>query len=286
LVEEGHPRLSLARQCELLGLARSTFYYEPSGQDDLNLLLMRLIDEQYTRTPFYGSPKMTHWLRREGWAVNHKRVERLMREMGLQAALPRRNLSQSRKEHRKYPYLLGGMNIERPNQVWCSDITYVRMARGFVYLAAVMDWFSRYVLSWELSGSLDSTFCVDALKAALRQGRPEVFNTDQGSQFTSEEFTDCLLSSGVRISMDGRGRCFDNIFIERLWRTVKYEEVYLKDYEDARQAARSLGAYLGFYNEERLHESLGYRVPQEAHFGESGKPLYEFGCAAGRLVRG
>ena len=278
--------MSVARQCELLGLPRSTFYYEPSGQDDLNLLLMRLIDEQYTQTPFYGSPKMTQWLRREGWTVNHKRVERLMREMGLQAALPRRSLSLGRKEHRKWPYLLGGMKIERPNQVWCSDITYVRMARGFAYLVAVMDWFSRYVLSWEISGSLDSAFCVQALKRALGRGRPEVFNTDQGSQFTSEEFTGCLLSSGVRISMDGRGRCFDNIFIERLWRTVKYEEVYLNDYQDAGFAARSLGAYFGFYNQERLHESLGYRVPQEVHFAKSREPLYDSGCSARRLVAG
>lgn len=278
--------MSLARQCKLLGLSRSTFYYAPAGQDELNLLLMRLLDEQYTRTPFYGSPKMTHWLRREGWPVNHKRVERLMRVMGLQAALPRASLIRNGKEHRKYPYLLGGMTIERPNQVWCSDITYVRMTRGFVYLAAVMDWFSRYVLSWELSGSLDSSFCVEALKRALRQGRPEVFNTDQGSQFTSEEFTDCLLSSGVRISMDGRGRCFDNIFIERLWRTVKYEEVYLKDYGDAHLAARSLADYFDFYNRERLHESLGYQVPEEVHFEKKRKPLYEFRCAAGSLVAG
>jgi putative transposase len=286
MVERGHPRLPAARQCELLGLSRSTFYYAPSDRDELNLLFMRLIDEQYTRTPFYGSPKMTHWLRREGWPVNHKRVERLMREMGLQAALPRPSLSVGGKEHRKYPYLLRAMTIERPNQVWCSDITYVRMARGFLYLAAVMDWFSRYVLSWELSSSLDSTFCVEALKGALRQGRPEVFNTDQGSQFTSEEFTDCLESSGVRISMDGRGRCFDNIFIERLWRTVKYEEVYLKDYEDGRSAARSLGTYFGFYNRERLHESLGYRVPEEAHFGRSTRRAPEFSCAARSLVLG
>jgi putative transposase len=251
-----------------VGLARSTFYYEAEPEDELNLELMRLLDEQYTRTPFYGSPKMTHWLRAEGYAVNHKRVARLMRLMGLAAMVPRRGLSQGGKEHLKYPYLLGGMKIERPNQVWSSDITYVRLAGGFLYLVAVMDWFSRYVLAWELSNSLDSLFCLNALKTALRRERPEIFNTDQGVQFTSEDFTSCLESSGIAISMDGKGRCFDNIFTERLWRTVKYEEVYLQDYADAAQAARSLRNYFAFYNRERIHQSLAYQTPAQVHFGE------------------
>ena len=253
-------------ECSLLGLARSTYYYEPQREDGLNLELMRLIDEQYTRTPFYGSPKMTHWLRREGREVNHKRIARLMQTMGLRAIAPKKNLSKGGKEHRKFPYLLAGMKIERPNQVWSSDITYIRMTRGFLYLVAVMDWFSRYVLSWELSNSLDSLFCVDALRSALRQGRPDVFNTDQGVQFTSADFTCELEAARIAISMDGKGRCFDNIFTERLWRTVKYEEVYLKDYADPAEARRNLQEYFAFYNGERLHQSLAYRTPSETHF--------------------
>jgi len=258
--------LPLVRQCDLLGLARSTYYYEPEPEDGLNLELMRLIDKQYTRTPFYGSPKITLWLRRQGHEVNPKRVARLMRVMGLHAMAPRRSLSKSGKEDQKHPYLLAGMKIERPNQVWSSDITYIPMARGFLYLVAVMDWFSRYVLSWELSNSLDSLFCVDALKNALRQGRPEVFNTDQGTQFTSGDFTGQLEAARIAISMDGKGRCFDNIFTERLWRSVKYEEVYLKDYADPADARRNLQEYFAFYNGERFHQSLAYRTPSEVHF--------------------
>ena len=243
-------------------------------------MLMHLLDEQYTRTPFYGSPKMTQWLHRQGFAVNHKRVARLMQVMGLQAIAPRRNLSHGRKEHRKYPYLLNGMKIEHPNQVWSSDITYIRMARGFLYLTVVMDWFSRYVLAWELSKSLDSHFCLNALKSALRGGCPAIFNTDQGAQFTSEDFTSCLESSGIAVSMDGKGRCFDNIFTERLWRTVKYEEVYLKDYADAGAAARNLRNYFSFYNCERIHQSLAYRTPMEVHFGERKLAGNDFDCMA------
>lgn len=253
-------------ECRLLGLARSTYYYEPGAENGLNLELMRLIDEQYTRTPFYGSPKMTQWLRRQGRGVNHKRIARLMQMMGLRAIAPRRSLSRGGKEHRKWPYLLAGMKIERPNQVWSSDITYIRMAHGFLYLVAVMDWFSRYVLSWELSNCLDSLFCVSALKRALRQGKPDVFNTDQGVQFTSGDFTAELERARIAISMDGRGRCFDNIFTERLWRTVKYEEVYLKDYADPGEAQSNLREYFAFYNGNRLHQALAYRTPSEMHF--------------------
>jgi len=272
-------KLPVVRQCDLLGLARSTLYYAAEPEDDLNLELMRLLDEQYTRTPFYGGRKLTRWLARRGYVVNHKRVQRLLRVMGLRAVAPRRSLSQGRKEHRKWPYLLAGMKIVRPNQVWSADITYIRLARGFLYLVAVMDWFSRYVLSWELSNSLDSLFCLDALRNALRQGRPEVFNTDQGAQFTSDDFTGRLESAGIAISMDGRGRCFDNIFTERLWRTVKYEEVYLKDYDGPETARRNLTDYFVFYNGERLHQSLGYRTPEEAHLGER-KEANDFGCGA------
>ncbi|MDQ1240202.1 MAG: putative transposase [Thermodesulfobacteriota bacterium] len=266
LIDPGHAELSIATQCGLLGLPRSTYYYAPKGETPLNLNLMRLIDEQYLSTPYYGAPKMTAHLQRLGCTVNHKRVERLMKLMGLRAATPRPWLSQPDATHRIYPYLLRDLAIERPNQVWCSDITYIRLAGGFVYLVAVMDWFSRYVLAWELSNTLDVDFCLTALYRALRLGRPEIFNTDQGSQFTSHAFTDCLLDHDVRVSMDGRGRAYDNIFIERLWRSVKYEEVYLHDYRDVPQAYQRLGAYFEQYNRERLHENLGYRTPTEVHF--------------------
>jgi putative transposase len=257
--------LSIARQCELLGLSRGAFYYEARPVSDQNLLLMRLIDEQYTRAPFYGSRRMAAWLRREGHEANRKRVARLMEEMGLEAIFPRRRVSTPDPEHKIYPYLLRGMRIERVNQVWSTDITYIRMTRGFLYLTAVIDWFSRYVLSWSVSVTLDLWFCLEALDAALSLGRPEIFNTDQGSQFTSLDFTGRLKSAQVSISMDGRGRALDNIFVERLWRTVKYEEVYLKEYDDVRMATRQLGEYFLFYNEERLHQSLGYRTPAQVY---------------------
>jgi putative transposase len=264
-IESETSKLSVARQCALAGLARSTWYYEPVGESAENLELMRVIDELHTGAPVYGSPKMTEALRRLGWEVNHKRVERLMRAMGLRALSPRLSLSRPGAVCRKYPYLLAGMKIERPDQVWATDITYIRMARGFLYLVAVMDWFSRYVLAWELSNSLEVGFCLDALNRALRQAKPEIFNTDQGSQFTSLEFTGRLESEGIAVSMDGRGRCFDNIFVERLWRTVKYEEVYLKDYASGLEAMESLEAYFEFYNRRRLHQSLDYRTPQEVY---------------------
>ena len=236
---------------------------------------MKLLDEQYIETPFYGIDKMTAWLHRQGHHVNHKRIRRLMRQMGLEAVYPRRKrfLSVADKQHKIYPYLLKDVQIEHADQVWSADITYIRMFRGWVYLTAVMDWFSRYVLSWEVSVTLESDFCVDALKQALSLGRPQVFNTDQGSQFTSIEFTKVLMDAGVQISMDGQGRVFDNIFSERLWRTVKVEEVYLRDYQTVTEARFDLGRYFDFYNNQRLHEALGYRTPAEVYGAAVGTPV-------------
>lgn len=227
---------------------------------------MRLLDEQYTRTPFYGSRRLTHCLRLLGHRVNHKRVERLMRQVGIEAIYPKPHLSQPDKQHRIYPYLLANVVIERPNQVWSTDITYIRLQQGFLYLVAILDWHSRYVLSWELSNSMDARFCISTLDQALKQARPQIFNSDQGSQFTSQEFTGRLEAAEVRISMDGRGRAFDNIFIERLWRTVKYEEVYLKNYQSVREAEANIGRYFQFYNQERLHQSLEYKTPHQIYF--------------------
>ncbi|MHB1162250.1 MAG: IS3 family transposase [Chloroflexota bacterium] len=270
LIELGHEGLSLARQCELVGLARSSLYYQPRGVSEENLLLMRLIDEQYTRTPFYGIRRMTAWLKGQGHEVNHKRVARLMETMGLEAIYPKPRTSQPSPDHRVYPYLLRNVAILRPNQVWSTDITYIRLSRGFVYLVAILDWFSRYVLSWEISVSLDVGFCLEALDRALEKGRPAIFNSDQGCQFTSQQFTERLLSRDIRISMDGRGRALDNVFVERLWRTVKQEEVYLKDYETVPAAAANLKDYFQFYNRERLHQSLGYRTPEVVYRGLAG----------------
>jgi putative transposase len=266
-IEPGHKKITIERQCELLGMNRSSLYYKPSGETEYNEHLMKLIDRQYIETPFYGIDKMTAWLCRQGHYVNHKRVRRLMRQMGLEAIYPhrKRGLSVPDKQHRIYPYLLKGVQVERADQVWSADITYVRMRRGWVYLAAVMDWFSRYVLSWEISVTLESDFCIEALNRALSFGRPHIFNTDQGSQFTSIEFTKILLDAGVQISMDGKGRAFDNIFSERLWRTVKVEDVYLRDYQTVSEARYYLGRYFDFYNSRRLHESLGYRTPAEVY---------------------
>lgn len=267
MIVPGHPQLSIQRQCELLGLARSSYYYQAKGEDPYNLLLMRLIDEQYTKRPFFGILRMTDWLHRQGHRVNHKRVQRLMRLMGLEAIYPKPNTSQAHGAPRKYPYLLRGLVIDRPDQVWCSDVTYIRLVKGFVYLVCIMDWYSRYVLVWRLSNTLEASFCIEALEEALSKGRPEIFNTDQGVQFTSAGFTSLLQGAEVRISMDGRGRCFDNIMVERLWRSVKYEEVYLKDYQQVRDAVLGLGDYFAFYNLERPHQSLGYRTPYEAYHG-------------------
>ena len=229
-------------------------------------MLMNLLDEQYTRTPFYGVPKMTACFRRQGHQINPKRIRRLMRLMGIEAIYPKPRLSKAHKEHIKYPYLLRGLTIDHSNQVWCVDITYIRMLHGFVYLVAIMDWFSRYVLSWRLSTTLETAFCTEALQEALENARPEIFNSDQGIQFTSQEFTNILLNDGIKISMDGRGRVYDNIFVERLWRTVKYEEVYLHDYRTVPESSSLLSSYFHFYNTERLHEALGYLTPYEVYY--------------------
>ena len=260
--------LSINQQCALLGLARSSYYYEHQPESAYNLGLMRLIDKQYMRRPFYGSRRMKDWLRMQGHRVCRDRVRRLMRLMGVEAIYPKPRLSIKEKEHRIYPYLLRDLTIDHADQVWAADITYIRLRRGFAYLVAIMDWYSRYVVSWELSLTLETDFCVSALNYALTGRAPEIFNTDQGSQFTSEVFTDRLKEAGIQISMDGRGRTFDNIMIERLWRSVKYEEVYLKDYEDFIDVRKGLSAYFLFYNNERPHQSLGSRPPVEVYSGK------------------
>ena len=263
LVDADHPQLSISAQCDLLGLSRSTYYYEPALESEENLLLMRQIDAQYLKTPFFGSRRMALELSTLACPVNRKRVQRLMRVMGIEALYPRPRTSQASASHAVYPYLLRGLTIDRSNQVWCADITYLPMARGFMYLVAVMDWHSRYVLSWRVSNTLDSSFCVEALEAAFSRGRPEIFNTDQGSQFTSQAFTEVLKDQQVAISMDGRGRALDNVFIERLWRSVKYEEVYLKDYATIADLMESLEAYFDFYDYRRKHQGLSYQTPWE-----------------------
>jgi putative transposase len=250
----------------LLGLNRSSLYYEPVGESAENLHLMRLLDEQYLRTPFYGWPRMTAYLRREGYAVNAKRIRRLLQKMGIQAIYPKSKTSRAAQERKVYPYLLRGLEILQPNFVWSADITYVPMRQGFMYLVAIIDWFSRYVLTWQLSNTLDGYFCLEALQQALSQGQPAIFNTDQGAQFTADAFTTCLKRATVRISMDGRGRALDNIFIERLWRSLKYEDIYLKDYATVPELAAGLAAYFHFYNHERPHQSLNYCTPAELHF--------------------
>ena len=260
---------SIRRQCTLAGISRSGFYYDPATESEQNLLLMRLIDQQYLRRPEYGSPRMTDWLREQGHCVNHKRVARLMRTMRLLAITPGPHTSKPAPGHTIYPYLLRDVAIERVNQVWSMDITYIPMRRGFMYLAAVIEWRSRYVLAWELSNTLESYFCVAALEHALRKGVPEVFNTDQGSQFTSEAFTRVLLDKRIAISMDGRGRALDNVFIERLGWTVKYEEVYPKNYADGLALRNGLRNYFDYYNAERKHSALDKRTPAEV-FSEAG----------------
>jgi len=255
--------LSVVRQCTLMDISRSGLYYQPKGISEEDLALMKLIDRQYLATPFYGARKIAARLKKQEYGVNRKRVRRLMRTMGLKAIYRRPRTSTPAAGHKIYPYLLSGIEITRPNQVWAADITYIPMARGFLYLVAIIDWYSRYVLSWRLSNTLDADFCVEALEEALRKGRPDIFNTDQGAQFTDEAFTGLLQQHGVRISMDGKGRYSDNLFVERLWRTVKYEEVYLKAYQDGRDARVGIGDYFRFYNTERPHQSLGYLTPAE-----------------------
>ena len=265
MVEPGNEKISVLRQCQLLGLNRTGLYYRgrPESVEDVNL--MRLIDEQYTRTPFYGYRRMTVYLRQLGLSVNHKRVRRLMRKLGLEAIYPKPNLSKPGKDHLTYPYLLKGMAVEYSDQVWATDITYIRLGSGFVYLLVIMDWHSRFVIEMEVSNSLESSPFVEALNRALWKGQPEIFNSDQGSQFTSVEWLKVLQENKIRISMDGRGRCFDNIFVERLWRSVKQEEVYLKEYADVREAEDSLRRYFEFYNYHRPHQSLNYQTPFEAY---------------------
>jgi putative transposase len=257
------------RQCELLGLARSSLYYQPAGQDAENLQVMRLIDELYTEHPFLGSRRMRWFLSRQGHEVNRKRVQRLMRLMGLEAIYPKRRLSRAGKESKHYPYLLRGLEITRPDQVWAADITYIRLLRGYLYLVAVLDWWSRYVLSWEMSNSLDAEFCVVALQQALEGGRPQIFNTDQGVQFSCGEFLGVLAGEGIRISMDSRRRALDNVFVERLWRSLKWEEVYLRDYQSVIEAVEGIGSWFGFYNCERPHQGLGNRTPSEVYLSHT-----------------
>lgn len=270
LVDKDHPELSVVDQCRLLGLARSNYYHEPLSENCLNIQLMHRLDELYTNYPFFGIRKMTEVLRREGCLVNPKRIHRLMRQMGLQAIYQKPNLSKKNPEHRIYPYLLRDLSITHPNQVWSSDITYIRLQGGFVYLVAVIDWYSRYVVSWELSNSLDKNFCLIALEKALGQSTPSIFNTDQGSQFTSEDFTGKLIENKILVSMDGRGRYLDNIFVERLWRTVKYEDIYLKGYATMSETYQGLSKYFSFYNNDRLHQSLDYRTPAEIYYDTKG----------------
>ena len=261
MVEPGHEQISLRRQCQLLGVHRSGLDYQLQLETVENLKLMRLLDEQYTRCPFYGVRRMTAWLASRSYLVNEKRVRRLLRKMGLLAIYPKPRLNQPALGAQVYPYLLRGLGIERVNQVWSTDITYIRLLSGFIYLVAIMDWYSRYVLAWEVSNTLESSFCVAALDRALLSTQPEIFNSDQGSQFTSLLFTTRLKERGIKISMDGKGRALDNIFVERLWRSVKYEEVYLKEYRHLRDAIIGLGGYFAFYNGERLHQSLNYQTP-------------------------
>lgn len=283
MIEPNHPEITISRQCELLDLSRSSYYYHSRLQESLskksngnfseivdtpkNLLLMALIDRQYMKTPFYGSRRMTTLLQQKGYVVNRKRVQRLMRQMGIQAIYPKPKLSKSDKSHKIYPYLLRNVSINRVNQVWCADITYIPLYYGFMYLVAIMDWFSRYVLSWCLSNTLDTAFCLQALESALEINIPGIYNTDQGVQFTSVAHTSLLKQAGIQISMDGRGRAFDNIFIERLWRSVKYENIYIHDYQNCAELMAGLEAYFRFYNQERPHQSLNNRTPEMVYWG-------------------
>jgi putative transposase len=265
LIEPLNDHLSVRRQCELLDINRSSFYLQPAAESDENLRLMRLIDQQFLKTPFYGSRRMTASLERSGETVNRKRVQRLMAKMGLEAIFPRPRTTIAATDARVYPYLLRDRELTHVNEVWSSDITYVPMRHGFMYLTAVIDWYSRYVLSWRLSNTLEGRFCLEALDEALATGRPEIFNTDQGSQFTAWEYTRRLEEAGIAVSRDGRGRALDNVFVERLWRSVKYEDIYIKDYERVPDLESGLTAYFQFYDEERPHQSLGYRTPGEVY---------------------
>jgi putative transposase len=274
MIEPQNPDLSIARQCKLVGISRSGFYAPARGESEANLELMRLIDEQFMETPFYGSRQMARHLRRLGYEVNRKRVRRLMRIMGLEAIYQRPRTSDPHPEHKIHPYLLRDMTIDRPDHVWCADLTYIPMRKGFLYLVAIMDWASRRVLAWKLSNTMDTDVCLEALNEAMAKfGKPEIFNTDQGSQFTSPRFTERLLDAGVKVSMDGKGRWMDNVFIERLWRSVKYECVYLHAYETGSEARAGIGKWVEHYNLRRPHSSLGGRTPAEVHLGVRGMEL-------------
>ena len=266
VIQPSHPEISIRRQCQLMALPRSSYYYEPVGESDYNLELMRIIDEQYLRTPFFGSRQMTRWLRNQGHPVNRKRIRRLMQIMGLEATVPGPHTSRPHPEHTIYPYLLRGMVLRHSNWVWSADITFVPMPVGFMYLVAIIDWYSRFVLAWQLSNTIDTPFCLDALAMALEDGTPYIFNTDQGCQFTSSDFTGRLLAAEILISMDGRGRALDNVFIERLWRSVKYEDIYLRDYGSVPELEHGLANYFRFYNHERPHSSLDGRTPADVHW--------------------
>ena len=284
LVECENPALPISQQCRLLAVSRSSVYRKPAEVSAEDLAIMRLIDRHYLARPYYGSRRMAAWLATQGHVVNRKRVQRLMRLLGLVAIYQRPNTSKPAVAHKIYPYLLSGLAIERVNQVWCADVTYIPMANGFLYLVVVMDWVSRAVLAWRLSNTLGAEFCVEALEEALSgYGRPEIFNTDQGSQFTSDDFTGTLKRHGVTISMDGKGRCMDNIFVERLWRSLKYEEVYLNAYATVAEANAGIGAWLNFYNAERQHQSLGYRTPRQIYqegLWICGRSALPTGCAS------
>lgn len=267
LIDTADPTYSMRAQCRLLGVNRSSVYYEETPVSDRDLTLMNALDEQYLKTPFWGVRNMTYHLKSLGYQTGRDHVRTLLRTMGLTALFPSRNTSKPHPQHPVYPYLLRDVDVTRPNQVWSADITYIRLNKGFVYLVAIIDWYSRYVLSWKLSTTMDASFCVDALHEAIdRYGCPEIFNTDQGAQFTSMDFTSILISNAISISMDGRGRCLDNIFIERLWRSVKYENVYLRKYETIPEARTGLTAYFTFYNTQRFHQSLNYQYPYDVYF--------------------
>lgn len=265
LIDNSNREISISHQAELMGISRSSVYYEPVV-DEHDLLLKRLIDEQYTLTPFYGSRRIKVSLQRNGHEVNRKHIQRMMREMGLEAIYPKPHLSKTHQEHKIYPYLLRDVMVDRKDQVWAADITYIPLFRGFMYLVAIIDWWSRYVLAWQMSTSVDTSFCLEALEMALQFGKPEIFNTDQGSQFTSSVFTGTLKNNDILISMDGRGRCMDNIFIERLWRTVKYENVYLMNYGSVSEGRQGINSYFDLYNNQRPHQALKYQTPAEVYF--------------------
>src|ERR1700720_850030 len=284
MIERMDPALPISQQCRLLALPRSSVYRKPAAVSAEDLAIMALIDRHYLARPYYGSRRMAAWLATQGHRVNRKRVQRLMRLLGLAAIYQRPNTSKPAAAHKIYPYLLRGLAIKRVNQVWCSDVTYIPMANGFLYLVVIMDWVSRAVLAWRVSNTLGADFCVEALEEALsRYGRPEIFNTDQGSQFTSDDFTGTLKRHGIMISMDGKGRCMDNIFVERLWRSLKYEEVYLHAYATVAEAKAGIGSWLGFYNEERQHQSHGYRTPRQVYEAQCrwicGRSALPTGCA-------